>query len=58
MKNLVVEIEEDQLKKSERFDLIGRSLTLALMEMGYPQLGIQRLPDKDSMVRFEIVDKE
>jgi hypothetical protein len=50
----IVEIEESQIKEMQRFDLIFRSINLALLDMGIKDLKFKRLDDKDGKVRIEI----
>jgi hypothetical protein len=50
----IVEIEESQIKEMQRFDLIFRSINLALLDMGIKDLNFKRLDDKDGKVRIEI----
>jgi len=53
----IITIEKKQIEGDGRIDLIYRSLTLGLADLGYPNLSINRLPDTDLKVCFEISDK-
>jgi hypothetical protein len=54
----IVEIEREDIEQNSHLDLISHSLTLCLADLGYPQLSIRRLEDKDDIIRFEIQDTE
>ena len=58
MANRIVQIEKDQIEEHKRLDLISRSLTLALADMGYPHLSIHRLADAGNMLQYEVRDKK
>jgi len=55
MKKLIISIEKEQIEQ-KRFDLISRSLTLGLIELGYPNISIVQLQDKDDRIQFRIED--
>jgi len=51
---VIVEIEEDQIKEMQRYDLIFRSINIAFLEMGIKDLKLSRLEDKDGKFRIEV----
>jgi len=54
-KRVVFDIEEEQIKDNQRYDLIFRSINLVLLELGINDLKFNRLEDKDGKIRVEVV---
>jgi hypothetical protein len=55
MSKVVVEIEKEHIDNG-RLDFIAQSFSLALKELGHPQINIHRLEDEKGSVRFEMID--
>ena len=51
---MIVEIDEKEIRVMQRYDLIFRSINIALLEMGIKDLKFSRLEDKDGKVRIEV----
>jgi len=47
---MIVEIDEKEIRVMQRYDLIFRSINLALLEMGIKDLKFSRLEDKEKLV--------
>jgi len=57
MKKLVIGIDKEEIEKKQRYDLIPRSLTLGLIELGYSNISMTRLKDKDGQIQIQIKDE-
>jgi hypothetical protein len=53
-KRMVVEVDEKDVRVFQKYDLIFRSINLALLEMGIGDLKFKRLPDEDGKIKIEI----